>query len=356
MPISTTQLTVRTISDAELARANALETTVSTQAAEIARLQALLAPPPPPAPTRPGLYVDAGKLRTRLGAELRLRVIEVMVNGNAAGFPGGFPALLAKFKNDLGANAVSPLFQGSQGALAQVKAFCDAALALKLVVGVNADHQSAGRAWLLDPAMVVLMNSYPHVYLESEVETGDGGGTPTLDVWAAAEKSKIAAFRAAGHTTPVKVGCHAGGRELRYPLARGADVLAADPLHKLVFTWQAYWGAAGNWYQSSNGYVSGVAGTLAALDACAASGLCFIPGFDFADDVGTTGQDLLLDRAVLRGLSHAHWAATGDGARPQNNCYDWDFGADGSTSKPMADLLRAKWTAARAAFPDVTAL
>ncbi len=331
-----------------------IATDLRSLADEVALLELPDEPPPPPPPTRAGLYTDGTKLRTRHGAELRLRCVELMVNGNAAGFPGGFLALLGKLKADVGANATSPLLQGTQGSVAQVKAYCDASLSLGMVVGVNADHQDAGRDWLLQPAMVALLKTYPHVYLVSEVETyGDGD-------WQTAESAKVAALRAAGYTCPIKAGTHGGGRDVKYPLAAAPAVLAADPLHNVVFTWQAYWKAAtGGWqYSEANGFVAGIVGTRAALSACVNKGVCFIPGFDHSDNVGNTGSlvspsgPTLVDHAGAIGMSTAWWAATGDGARPVNNLYDWDFGADGSPANATRVALSAAWKAQRAAFPD----
>jgi hypothetical protein len=36
-------------------------------------------------------------------------------------------------------------------------------------------------------------------------------------------------------------------------LEGGADVLASDPLHNVIFGWQAYWGEPGNYYQNMFG-------------------------------------------------------------------------------------------------------
>ncbi|MES2384546.1 MAG: hypothetical protein V4593_08350 [Pseudomonadota bacterium] len=344
MPIVTT--TAKVITDAELARANALEAQVDAQAAEIVRLRALVTP------ARTGLYVDGTKLRTRFGVELRLRVLEVMLAGNLKQY--GYAKFLAQIKNDLGANAVAPLFEDGFASQTEVKAFLDAALLLGLVVFVNADHQGnfAGgtQGWADEAWLATLMNGYPNVILECDVETYVQNGDASTAAWVTAEKAKVAKFRAAGHKSPIKVGAHAGGRDVSYPLAKGAEVLAADPEHNLVYTFQAYWGAAGTWYQSSNNFADGLAGTKAALAACAVSGLCFVPGFDVADDVGSTNEPALLAEAIRLGLSHAHWVATGD-FRGGNNCYDWDF-LPSNPAKSAAAMLAAAWLPARAAFPD----
>ncbi len=364
MPIQYTQ--VKAVSDTELARANSLETqvaslsaTVDAQATEIARLKALVAPPPPvvvpppPTPARAGLYVDGGKLRTRFGAELRLRVIEVMLNGNLAGY--GYTRFLTDMRA-VGFNAVSPLFQGSYGAVAEVREFLDAALALNMVVGVNADHQGDTQGWATSPALVALLNGYPNVYLVCDVETYTGAAGDSVEAWSTAERAKVKKFRDAGHTCPIKAGAHGGGRDVRYPLAKGAEVLASDPLKNVLFTWQAYWKAAtGGWqYSEANGFTGGIAGTKAALAACAASGLCFVPGFDVTDDVGATGEAELITAATGLGMSWAHWAATGD-ARQDNNLRDWDF-RPLTPPKATEVMLAGKCVAARGVFLDVTAL
>jgi hypothetical protein len=382
--IATTALTVRTISDAELARANSLETqvgtlsaTVDAQAVEIARLKALVAPPPPPVVVPPpvaqrsGLYVDGSKLRTRFGAELRLRVIEVMLNGNLKAY--GYARFLQDMKA-LGFNGVSPLFEGSFGSLDEVKAFCDAALVLNLVVGVNADHQyrflpGGTQGWVVQSTvvggvtrypLVELLNSYPHVYLVCDVETYvEDAKDASLPTWVASEKAKFGRFLAAGLRCPIKAGTHGGGRDVRYPLAKGAEIVALYP--NALFTFQEYWKAApgASWYYQwgnkadGGSFSDGLAGSKEALAACAASGLCFVVGFDVRDNVGDTGEAELIDTATRLGLSWAHWAATGDNSNSENNLRDWDFKAL-TPPKAVEAMLTAKCLPARVAFPDPT--
>jgi hypothetical protein len=109
---------------------------------------------------------------------------------------------------------------------------------------------------------------------------------------------------------------------VKYPLASGAAVLAGDPLRNVCFTWQAYWREAtqSGWsYQGENGYPSGIAGTKLAIQACAASGLCFVIGLDWRDDVGLTGELALMDECHRLGVSYQHWVLTGDGSNAGNN-------------------------------------
>jgi hypothetical protein len=299
-------------------------------------------PPPTPAPTHRGLYVDGSKLRTRSGAELRLRGIELMVGTDAAN--AGFPALCATLKA-FGANCVSPLFQGSFGSVPTVRAFCDAARAAGLVVGVNADHQPNGRAWLCAPELVALLNSYDHVFLECEVETDQ---TTSSATWATDAKALVAAVRAAGHVHPIKVGAPTGGRMVKHPLAKAAEVLASDPLHAVLFTFQCYWKSVttGWQYSEDNGFVPGLAGAKQALAACATSGVCFVPGFDTRDDIGLTEVGQLMDEAHRLGLSYQYWVLFGDGMYPDNNLVDhWSLTAAHTT--PTGAAVSAKLLAQR---------
>jgi mannan endo-1,4-beta-mannosidase len=61
--------------------------------------------------------------------------------------------------------------------------------------------------------------------------------------WAVASSTVVRALRGAGYRAPLYVMSRAGGRNLPTLLNQGAAVVAADPLHNVVFGWQAYWGS-----------------------------------------------------------------------------------------------------------------
>lgn len=269
-----------------------------------------------PEPMRTGLYVSGGRLYTKKGIEAKLRGVEMMAGQDA--FNVGYPTLMTTLKG-LGANCVSPLFQGSFGSIERVRQFCEAARQAGLIVGVNADHQPNGRSWLNTGGMVELLNAFDHVFLECEIETDN---VRTTGEWVAQANDLVRSVRAVGHKHPIKVGAPLGGRQVKYPLTGGKRVLDADPLKNTLFTWQAYWKAAATsgWsYQSDNGFRTGVEGTKEALAACANSGLCFIPGFDWRDDVDETGALELMVHAHTLGLSYQFWVLFGDGMYPENN-------------------------------------
>lgn len=287
-----------------------------------------------PEPIRTGLFVLNGRLWTKKGIEVKLRGIEMMAGQDA--FNVGYPTLMTTLKG-LGANCVSPLFQGSFGSIERVRQFCEAARQAGLIVGVNADHQPNGRSWLNTGGMVELLNAFDHVFLECEVETDN---VRTTDEWVAQASSLVRSVREVGHKHPLKVGAPLGGRQAKYPLAGGKRVLDADPLKNTLFTWQAYWKAAtttGWSYQSDNGFRTGIEGTKEALTACANSGLCFIPGFDWRDDVGETGALELMAHAHTLGLSYQFWVLFGDGMYPENNMLGhWNLSPGSITTSGVA--------------------
>jgi hypothetical protein len=375
VPIETS--TLITITQAEVDRVNALLDSLTTERnqlngqvatlnAQIAQLLARireLESTPPPTTLLPRIDIRNGRLVDIASQPFTLRGMELMCNDDV--FNRGFVNVCADLAVS-GCNGVSPLFQGKYGLPVHVEAFIKAAHAQQLVVGVNADHQNGafstwanvlswvaegfrflldgqvrtgsvssqnvivngqtitsaalgrfnrtGRLWITEPKMVAICNRYPGIFLECEVETDPPN--PTNEEWEASVKNLIDAYRTAGHEAIIKVGAPQGGRQVRYPLAKGAAVAAYDPKKRTAFTWQAYWkeAAVAGWhYQGDNGFAAGVAGTKQAIQACANSGLCFIVGFDWIDDVGLTGELALIAEADLRDVSCQHWVLYGDG-------------------------------------------
>jgi hypothetical protein len=332
-----------------------LESSLAAALGHIATLENELALRPPA--SRPGLYVDGGKLRTKNGAELVLRGMEIMIGQDSVNRG------LANVVNDIkamGCNGVSPLFQAwydsngvktfDSGTVAQVRAFCDIVKAAGLVCVVNGDHRRlgsppasalGGRAWLCQPDMVTLLNSYSNVILACEVETdsvptGTSGDAP----WVSGANNLVAELRAAGHIHPIKVGAPQGGRRVEHPLRAGAQVLAADPLKNVLFTFQAYWPEATTssqqWYQNCAGVAPGLAGTKAALGQCAASGLCFLPGLDWRDDIGLTGAVALSAHCDTLGLGYQYWVYSHDGISDNNVIGHWNLLPANTTANGLA--------------------
>lgn len=302
-------------------------------------------PPPPPVVTptgKDGLYVDGNTLRTKNGQPVILRGYEMMYGPGSIGIG---PVEYCKRMKALGANAIAPLFQTASGSnsVANVKALCDAAQAEGLIVGVNADH-AGGRNWLNNQQLVNLLNGYDHVYLCNEVE-------PTDTNWLNYIRDSISFIRNLGYKIPFKVGTPQSGRNVKHPLADAKKALEVDPLKNTLFTWQAYWKAAmstGWSYQSENGFRTGVEGTKDAIKACAASGLCFVIGLDWEDDVGPTGWIDLATQCQASGVSFMHWVICNDGNLPGNNVLGSSQTLASMTpnGKIMSDWMKANSTLA----------
>jgi hypothetical protein len=331
MPISTTQVlsvttTERDRVDAELntlsARSAALQSNLDTANAMIAQLNARVTalvadlatrspslgaintpPPVTSAQTRTGLYVDGSTLRTKTGAPVVIRGIELMWGPTASSNPGKVLDGIRSF----GANAIGPLFQQSSATAGTVAACIAAARARGMVVGVNADHTGEGRAWICRPDIVAACNVADNVFLQCEVEQGTDD---SLGSWKSGAIAFVAALRAAGHRAPIKVGSPAGGRLPMFALEAGAAVVASDPLRSVLFTWQAYWktSTAGWQYAWEGDFAAGTAGALQCADVIVASGLCFLVGLDGADDVGATPYAELAARLHAGGVGWQWWA------------------------------------------------
>lgn len=96
------------------------------------------------------------------------------------------------------------------------------------------------------------------------------------NAWAAEVIDAVTNIRAAGVTCPLYAISRVFGRSLSCLLNKGAEVLAADPLHNMVFGWQAYWGLPTGTVDpinSMDGFYQGEDDMtlLEALDACAAA-------------------------------------------------------------------------------------
>jgi hypothetical protein len=70
------------------------------------------------------------------------------------------------------------------------------------------------------------------------------GQEKTTAQWVADAKAVVSQFRAAGYTAPLYVLPDTYGRDLPAILKYGASIEASDPLHNVVFGWQAYWGVS----------------------------------------------------------------------------------------------------------------
>lgn len=67
---------------------------------------------------------------------------------------------------------------------------------------------------------------------------------PTREGWRDAVKQRVSYIRGLGYTQPIIALAPYAGRDLIAVLQYGADIQAADPLHRVILDWEAYWGSA----------------------------------------------------------------------------------------------------------------
>lgn len=245
------------------------------------------------AATWPNIRVIDNHLCDRWGKPFAVRSIESMFgNGssNAAAFVAGHRAL--------GANALGPLPNSSVSSATAIDGLLAAAYAAGLVVGLNADHTNQGEKFFQNAQIQAIVNRYPHVFLQEAVELGSD---MTENQWVQAAKDKVDAYVHLYPDKPLKIGSPDGGRSPRFALDRCSEIVdyyyAQGGRGGLIFTCQLYWKASSaNWsYQEENGFVDGLPGILAAIDAMTDSPCTFMPGLDHQDDVGYTGWREVMD-------------------------------------------------------------
>ena len=131
--------------------------------------------------------------------------------------------------------------------------------------------------------------------------------------WRAQAISQIAYARGLGYTQPLALMGNLYGRDLPAILSEGAAIVASDPLRRVQFIWEAYWGS---YYESRYGMT-----LTGGLNAAAAAGFPIGFGLINWSEVNCTG---LLDyqanmaTAQANGLNWTWW----DWLLPGYRCFD----------------------------------
>lgn len=288
-------------------------------------------PPPPPPPTGVIRALPGGGFTNAAGNPLVIRGVESWAFTNT-----NLNAMCAAVKT-LGANCVSPLFMGTD--LTRLKALCEAAKSNGLLLAFNPDQGGKLTFMLSDGAVNILKQYEDRLILNYNTElsgTQDGGYTSSQ--WVNDSKTLVTLVRARGFKCPIRIGSPNAGRAPRYALDRGAEVLAADSEHNLVFACQVYWGTG--YYQGLAGFPNGAIGRAAFITAAKNSPVCFLLGFDSTDDVGDTGEPAMMDRCQELGMSYQHWEL----ADPDGSDDDLVAG-DLVTLTPLGRSIQARWRA-----------
>lgn len=150
-----------------------------------------------------------------------------------------------------GANAVrilptyttTPVCCGPAATLGQIEDAIRRGINAHMLVDVAIDGGRDYTVYLRPEVKALLLKYERWIVIHAKGESYEGSDAQ----WTASSRQVVAAMRAAGYRAPLYLMSRHGGRNLPTLLAKGAEVVAADPQHNLVMGWQAYWG-------SNNGY------------------------------------------------------------------------------------------------------
>jgi mannan endo-1,4-beta-mannosidase len=137
----------------------------------------------------------------------------------------------------------TPVCCGPAATLGQIEDAIRRGITAHMLVDVAIDGGQDYTVYLRPEVKALLLKYEKWIVIHAKGESYEASDT----AWATDRKQVVAQLRAAGYRAPLYLMSRQGGRNLPTLLAKGAEVVSADPLHNVVFGWQAYWG-------SNNGY------------------------------------------------------------------------------------------------------
>lgn len=149
---------------------------------------------------------------------------------------------------------------------AQLTTMIEASLANKMIPIVelhdftgspnpSADLVTAANWWIQPEILHVLKTNQEYLILNIANEPSSSNYPPTAGeqtTYYNANVSAINILRNAGLTCPIMIDGMHWGKDHRFFVNHGAALMAADPLHKLIFSVHTYWPAGGNAVQVSD--------------------------------------------------------------------------------------------------------
>ncbi len=192
----------------------------------------------------PTLQVSDRNILDRCGNPLVLRGLEqnqtVNVNGGTV-INGSWDAVVDQL-NTTRANEMRIILEDVN--VAQTRQMVERAVSKNLVVEI---HSSIGYYSQSAVQQMVAANK-THLILGIFGEPAYNNRTQ----WQQETMSALQTIRALGYDAPVLIMANNYGRDLPSVLQYGQTLVNADPLHRVIMGWQAYWGAS-NWYQNLYG-------------------------------------------------------------------------------------------------------
>lgn len=218
-----------------------------------------VAPTTPPATTEPpappvetATYTTSGRfLKDPRGVTVTARGAE-QVMWNASWLPNSHITQQAL----CGSNTIRilPYFTTNtptgepKNTLAQIEDQIKRAINGKTSVSVALDGGQKLSTWLRADVKALMFKYQKYITIHAKGESGEGSGA----AWVTAANNVVSQMRAAGYTMPLEIMTTTAGRNLPVALQYGQQIVDADPLHRIIIGWQAYWGP-GNFYQNQYG-------------------------------------------------------------------------------------------------------
>jgi mannan endo-1,4-beta-mannosidase len=125
--------------------------------------------------------------------------------------------------------------------IAQIEVAIRWAIGGNMLCSLAIDGGQNPDVWFRPEVMVLLKKYSPWLVLHAVGESGASSD----DAWVTSSKATIARMRQAGLKMPLEIMARTSGRNLPTILAKGQQLVDADPEHNLIFGWQAYWGSDG---------------------------------------------------------------------------------------------------------------
>jgi hypothetical protein len=218
-------------------------------------------------------------------------------------------------------------FAAGQPGLARYEQLIQRAHSLGMVVsiayynsdlGANAYNSPQMLAWWADPAtQAFVARNSRYLLLEAFQETD----WATREGWRDAVIARVTYIRNQGYTQPIIALAPFAGRDLVSLLQYGSAIQAADPLHRVILDWEAYWGSASagtpSYYETnvdywSNGGKNGMSDPTTVAQAVGIASQQSFPillDFDYETDPGQALWEYSdgITAAAQHGMSWAWW-------------------------------------------------
>lgn len=134
----------------------------------------------------------------------------------------------------------------------------------------TADLTTAANWWTKPEILHVLKTNQKYLILNIANEPSSSSYPPTAGEQTTYYNANVAAInilRNAGLTCPIMIDGMHWGKDHRFFVNHGAALMAADPLHKLIFSVHTYWPAGGNAVQVSDAQITQYMTALAGVNA-----------------------------------------------------------------------------------------